>query len=85
MLDKKEPLVRVATVANEPLARMFAETLEGQGIPCLVKPVGGPGITGVWAAAIFEHELWVRGAQAKEAKAILLDYNGPESELTIDY
>lgn len=84
-MEKEERLVKVATVANEPLAHMFAETLERQGIPCLVKPTGGPGISGVWAAGVFEHELWVRGSQVKEAKALLLDYNGPQSDLTIDY
>jgi len=83
-LENEEQLVRVATVANEPLAHMFAESLERQGVPCLVKPVGGPGISGVWAAAVFEHELWVRESQAKEAKAVLLDYNGPQSELTLE-
>lgn len=73
-MDEEEPLVRIATAANEPLARMWAEALESQGIPCLVKPVGGPGIPGVWAAGIFEHELWVRASQAEEAEAILREY-----------
>jgi hypothetical protein len=78
----EERLVKVATVANEPLAGMWAESLESQDIPCLVKPVGGPGISGVWAAGIFEHELWVRESQSEEARAILVEYNGDEADLS---
>lgn len=85
MEEKEEPLVKIATAANEPLARMWAEALERQGIPCLVKPVGGPGIDGVWAGAVFEHELWVRASQAKEAAALLVDYDGPQADLTLEH
>ncbi|MDP2727269.1 MAG: DUF2007 domain-containing protein [Dehalococcoidia bacterium] len=84
-MNKEEHLVKIATAANEPLAHMWAEDLENQGIPCLAKPVGGPGITGVWAAAVFEHELWVRASQAAEAVNILSEYEGAQGDLTIEY
>ncbi len=72
--SKDESLVRLTTAPNEPIARMWAEALENEGIPCLVKVTGGPGIAGVWAGPVVEHELWVRESQAAEAEALLGEY-----------
>lgn len=82
--SKEETLVLIATVANEPMARMWAESLENEGIPCLVKTTGGPGIAGVWAGPIVEHELWVKRSQAEAAEALLEDLSGPEEDLSPD-
>ena len=67
-----DPIVYLATVANEPLARMWAEVLEAAGIRTMVKSLGG-GI-GAWAsAATLEHELYVLRSRLPEAEAILRD------------
>lgn len=84
MNDREDLLVKVATAANEPLARMWAETLDREGILCLVKPVTGPGTAGVWAAGIIEHEIWVRGSQAERAAAILSEMAGSDDDLIIE-
>ncbi len=82
--SKEESLVMIATVANEPLARMWAESLENEGILCLVKTVGGPGIAGVWAGPIVEHEIWVKASQAEEAEALLEEFAGPGEDLNLE-
>ncbi|MDP2661534.1 MAG: DUF2007 domain-containing protein [Dehalococcoidia bacterium] len=80
--QKEEPLVRVATVDSEPMARMLAESLENEGIKCLVKTTAGPGIAGLWAGSVVEHELWVRESQAKEAEDVLEAYWDSEEDQT---
>ena len=65
-----DPIVYLATVPNEPLARMWADVLEDAGIRTLVKGAG-PGV-GAWAsAAVFEHELYVLRSQLTEATEII--------------
>lgn len=65
-----DPIVYLATVANEPLARMWAETLEAAGIRVVVKPTG-PGY-GAWGAATtLEHELFVLRGQLPAAEALI--------------
>jgi hypothetical protein len=81
--DEREEMVKIASVANEPLARMWAELLERNGIPCLVKDVR-MGIGGVWTSALDEHEIYVRADQAEEAAALLTPYDGPKADLTVE-
>ena len=65
-----DPVVYLATVPNEPLARMWADVLEEAGIRTLVKAVG-PGF-GAWAsAATLEHELYVLRSQLPAAEEIV--------------
>ena len=65
-----EPIVYLATVANEPLARMWQEILQDAGIRVMLKPLG-PGY-GAWAsAATFEHELYVLKSQLARAQEII--------------
>ena len=65
-----DPVVYLATVPNEPLARMWADVLEEAGIRTMVKAVG-PGI-GAWAsAATMEHELYVLRSQLPEAESVI--------------
>ncbi len=66
----EDPIVYLATVGNEPLARMWAEVLEDEGIRAMVKPLG-PGM-GAWAsAATFEHELHVLRSQLARAQSVV--------------
>ena len=68
--EPEDPIVYLATVGNEPLARMWAEVLEDEGIRAMVKPLG-PGM-GAWAsAATFEHELYVLRSHLARAQAIV--------------
>ena len=67
-----DPIVYLATVPNEPLARMYADVLEDAGIRTMVKVVG-PGI-GAWGSAfMLEHELYVLRSRHAEAEAIVRD------------
>ncbi len=81
---QEEPLVRVAVAPNEPLARMWAETLENDGISCMIKPVTGPGTASVWAAGIIEHEIWVRKSQAEQAVSLLTALEESDDEMSVD-
>lgn len=65
-----DPIVYLATVANEPLAALWAEVLEEAGIRTMRKPTG-PGF-GAWASAVtLEHDLYVLRSQLAEAEAII--------------
>ncbi len=67
-----DPIVYLATVPNEPLARMYADVLEEAGIKTMIKVVG-PGI-GAWGSAFsLEHELYVLRSRFAEAEAIVRD------------
>ena len=67
-----DPIVYLATVPNEPLARMYADVLEDAGIKTMVKAVG-PGI-GAWGSAFtLEHEIYVLRSHLPEAEAIVRD------------
>ena len=70
-----DPIVYLATVPNEPLARMWAEVLEQAGIRTMVKAIGAG--VGAWAsAATFEHELYVLRSRLAEAEGIVRDLEG---------
>ena len=72
-----DPIVFLATAANEPLARMWAEILADAGIRAMVK-AGGPGI-GAWgSAATLEHELYVLRSQLPEAETIIRELGTEE-------
>ena len=70
MTTEDDPIVYLATVPNEPLARMWADVLADAGIRALVKPVG-PGF-GAWGSvATFEHELHVLRSDFPAAEQIV--------------
>jgi len=70
-----DPISYLATVPNEPLARMWADVLRDAGIRTLVKAVG-PGF-GAWGSvATFEHELYVLRSQLPDAEAIIQELDG---------
>lgn len=79
--DPHEKIAYLATAPNEPLARMWAEILEDEGIHVMLKPLG-PGY-GAWAsAATFEHELYVVQSQLARAQEIIAEVEqdgGPEA------
>lgn len=64
-----DPIVYLVTVANEPLARMWADVLGDAGIRTLVKTVG-PGLAD-FTSSLLEHELWVLRSRHTEAEVIL--------------
>ena len=74
----EDPIVYLATVPNEPLARMYADVLEEAGIRTMVKAVG-PGV-GAWGSAFtLEHELYVLRSHHSEAEAIVRDLDDEDS------
>lgn len=73
----EDPVVFLATAANEPLALMWADVLNEAGIRAVVKPEG-PGV-GAWGSAFaLEHALFVLRSRHAEAAAIVaaLDREG---------
>ena len=69
-----DPVVYLATVANEPLAALCTEALEEAGIRAMAKPTG-PGY-GAWAsAATLPHELYVLRSRLADAEAVLRELN----------
>ena len=74
-----DPIVYLATVPNEPLARMWADVLGDAGIRTMVKAVGA-GI-GAWgSAATLEHELFVLRSQLPEAEAVIRELEAEETD-----
>jgi hypothetical protein len=70
MDERDDPIVYLATVANEPLASLYADVLQAAGIRTMAKP-RGPGY-GAWAsAATLEHDLYVLRSRLPEAEAIV--------------
>ncbi|HEU5432566.1 MAG TPA: hypothetical protein VFU81_12935 [Thermomicrobiales bacterium] len=68
--ERDDPIVYLATVANEPLASLYADVLQAAGIRTMAKP-RGPGY-GAWAsAATLEHDLYVLRSRLSEAEAIV--------------
>lgn len=63
-------LVAVATFPSEPLARMWAEALERQGIGVVVK-TGGMTISGVFNGPVDDYRLMVLRSQVRRARRIL--------------
>lgn len=64
--------VRLATYATWIEASMWAERLDGEGIPSVLVPLG-PG-AGAWGSSSFlPHELRVRAADAERALQLLKD------------
>lgn len=65
-----DPVVYLATVANEPLAVLCTELLDAAGIRAMAKPTG-PGY-GAWAsAATLPHELYVLRSRLADAETVL--------------
>ena len=78
-----DPIVYLATVGNEPLARMWAELLADEGVRAMLKPLG-PGM-GAWAStATFEHELYVLQSQLSQAQAIVRQLETDDGRQTAD-
>jgi hypothetical protein len=70
--ERDDPIVYLATVANEPLASLYVDVLRAAGIRTMAKP-RGPGY-GAWAsAATLEHDLYVLRSRQADAEAIVRD------------
>nr|MDA8217109.1 hypothetical protein [Dehalococcoidales bacterium] len=75
-------IVKLARVASEPLALMWAETLRQEGIPCSIKGAG------IWSSAfpvtMREHYLYVRGSDVTRAVRLLEPYASTEGPLILE-
>ncbi|MEA2523026.1 MAG: hypothetical protein QOF73_253 [Thermomicrobiales bacterium] len=77
--ERDDPVVYLATMPNEPLAQMWAETLRQNGIGVMVKALG-PGF-GAWGSSFtFEHALYVLASKLRPALLMLEDLSGPVDE-----
>ena len=75
---QEERQVRLAAYDSEPLARLTAQRLHHEEIPCRVQPVGvGPGGWGL--AANLPHAVYVRASDEARARE-LLELSPPEDE-----
>ncbi len=67
-----EAVVYLATAPNEPVAQLWLQVLEDEGIRAMAKPAG-PGY-GAWGSvATFEHELFVLRSAHDRASAVIAD------------
>lgn len=73
-----ERVVYLATAPNEPIARMWEQVLQDEGIRTLVQPLG-TGIGGWGSAATLEHELAVRASDVDRARLIIAELEGDVS------
>jgi len=67
-----EPLVHIATAPSEPLAKMWAEILEKQGIQCLLKV--GDLQASMNPACDMQCDIYVLSSEAKKTKEILAPF-----------
>lgn len=67
-----EPIVYLATAPNEPVAQLWLQVLEDEGIRAMAKPAG-PGY-GAWGSvATFEHEVFVLRSDHDRAAAVVAE------------
>jgi len=77
--NSDDPIVYLTTLANEPIAQMWAETLRSNGIKVLVKP-RGPGFAAWGSSFSFDHELHVLASTYSEAAALIHDLSAENDE-----
>jgi hypothetical protein len=71
--SSEDPLVQVATAPNEPLAMMWQEILENEGIHSLIK--SGELKASMYTPSLLSHcEIHVLSSRAKEAREILAPF-----------
>ncbi|MBI2849673.1 MAG: DUF2007 domain-containing protein [Chloroflexi bacterium] len=75
------PLIHVATAPNEPIALMWAEILENEGIRCMVKRTDPIGLVYL-QSTLLPCEIHVLASQAEKAKEILTSPVVEESDDT---
>lgn len=72
-----DPIVYLATVANELLAQYWADVLRDDGVRVMVKAIG-PGLAD-FTTALQEHELYVLRSQLPQAEAIVRDLEAEDA------
>ena len=72
-----DPVVYLATVANEPLAQLCVQVLGEAGIRALAK-ASGPGFAAWGSVATFEHDLYVLRSQLAHAERVLAELNAAD-------
>ncbi|MDQ3045624.1 MAG: DUF2007 domain-containing protein [Chloroflexota bacterium] len=70
--DDTEPVVFLATAPNEPMAHLWRDVLNDEGIRSLAK-AAGPGIGGWGTAFGMEHDLFVLESDLARSREILAD------------
>jgi hypothetical protein len=73
----QEPLVKIASAANQALAEMWRELLHNNGIPALAR-IAGP-LT-AYAAFTSPHDILVLAADAEQARRLLAAFNENERD-----
>ena len=69
----------IATFATQTEAMLWAEVLQGEGIPCVLVPLD-PGAGG-WGSSVWvAHEIRVRPADSERARQVLAAYRDPEDQ-----
>jgi hypothetical protein len=74
----QEPLVKIASAANQALAEMWKELLKNNGIPSLAR-IAGP-LT-AYASFTSPHDILVLASDAEQARRILAAFNENERDL----
>jgi hypothetical protein len=75
--------VRIATFDGEPLARLWEQRLQEEGIPCIVKSLGAG--YGAWGGnAFLPHALYVLSLDRERASAMLREADLPVDLLDSD-
>ena len=66
---RKDPLVKIATAPNEPVALMWKGALEHAGISVMVKPTG-PGFAD-YSITVCPHFVYVLASDEERARSLL--------------
>ena len=76
-LDHGIEQVRVATFDNEPLARLWQQRLQQEGVPCVLKSLGAG--SGAWGGNSFvPHGLYVFSRDRQRAIGMINGTDSPE-------
>lgn len=75
---RDEPLVKIATAPNEPIAQMWSGVLAEHNIPCLLKG-GNLGAAMYIPTMILPHQLYVVASEWDRAKELLAPFLADEA------
>jgi len=68
--QSEDPIIKLVAALSEPEAQMRRELLENNGVPAMVKDVGG-GMSAYGAAPHFGFDLFIKKSEAERAAEIL--------------
>ena len=73
--------MKVATAANEAIARMLGELLEKEGIGCVVK---GAGVGAAISPAALPYYIYVRASDAPRAREVTTFYLDSDTSIGLE-